>query len=331
MMSGDCKERSRALRPAVATAGWLAAAALAASALAGCTIGSPAGGTARGLEGRIWAPAHDRFVSVAEVEHAVGRARFVLLGEIHTVARQHELQARMIRVAARHRRPVVVLEMVPRSRQDDIDAWRAAPRPTPEGFARAVDWTARGWPDFAMYAPIVRAALDGGLPIGGGDSDPGTIRTVGRDGLDALAAGRRSRLALDRSLPQAARKRLVETLRRAHCGVDTHAPIDRMVAVQRLRDASMADRLLAADTGDGAVLISGAGHVRRDHGVPWYLHARRPNASVVSIAFLGTRGIGETIAAQRQAAGGSLPFDFVWFTAGGAPAPPCADHEDTAS
>jgi len=270
-------------------------------------------------------------VDAATVERAVEQAHFVLLGEIHTVARHHELQARMIRVAAHSRRPGVVLEMVPRSRQRDIDTWRASTHPTPAAFARAVDWSRRGWPDFAIYTPILRAVLHNALPLRGGDIDPGTLRQIGHTGLDALAPDRRARLALDRPLPTAARNRLVDTLRAAHCGVDTHVPIDRMVAVQRLRDASMADRLLAADTGDGAVLIAGAGHVRRDHGVPWYLRARAPDRDVVSIAFLGTRGIGETVAAQRAAAGGKLPFDFVWFTAGGAPSPACNGSDDDGS
>jgi uncharacterized iron-regulated protein len=42
----------------------------------------------------------------------------------------------------------------------------------------------------------------------------------------------------------------------------------------------------ATDDGDGAVLIAGAGHTRRDFGVPAIIRERKPGASVVSVSMV---------------------------------------------
>lgn len=63
---------------------------------------------AAALAGRVRVPAKQRYARPAELERAVADAAIVLLGETHPVARHHELQARLIRAAARGRRPAVV-------------------------------------------------------------------------------------------------------------------------------------------------------------------------------------------------------------------------------
>lgn len=56
-----------------------------------------------------------------------------------------------------------------------------------------------------------------------------------------------------------------------HCGQrPPPEQLTRFVAAQRARDLAMTNALDAA-SGDGTVLIAGAGHVRRDRAVPRYL------------------------------------------------------------
>lgn len=274
------------------------------------------------LAGRIWVPSAQRFADAAEVERAVAGADIVLLGETHTVARHHELQARLIRAAARDRRPAVVLEMLPRTAQDAIDAWRAATPADAAAFGAAVDWDQRGWPQWSIYEPIARAVLERDLPLHAGGPAPDELRAVGEDGLEALAPDVRRSLGLERPLPADAGGRLAATLRAVHCGIDGHAPIERMVAVQRLRDARMAERLVDV-VADGAVLVAGHGHVRRDYGVPWYLERPDGDLRVLSVALLGTDGVDDAVAAHAARAGGVLPFDYVWFTEGDSPGADC--------
>jgi uncharacterized iron-regulated protein len=287
---------------------------------------------AEALAGRIWAPAEARFVSPAAVTEAARAAPFVLLGETHTVPRHHALQARLIRaIAGDGRRPPVVLEMVGRDRQADIDAWRRDSPPDADAFGDAVEWTERGWPPWHEYRPIVDAALAHDLAIRAGGPPDTLVRRVAEQGPGALGDPAAADFpGLDTPLDPASERRLRTTLERAHCGLAAHAPIERMIAIQRLRDASMAGTMIDADQGGGAILIAGHGHVRRDYGVPVYLQRGVPERALVTIAFMGTRGR-SGIAEQRDAAGGSLPFDFVWFTEGGASGPDCADDDGDAS
>jgi uncharacterized iron-regulated protein len=275
---------------------------------------APGAAAAESLVGRVWAPAEERFVPPEAVHAAVAGARFVLLGETHTNARHHELQARLIEAATEGgRRPPVVLEMVRQDQQDAIDEWRRAGA-DPGVLGAAVTWSERGWPDWSIYEPIARVALRRELALHGGAPGQETLRTVAREGAEALRPAARPR-AFDRPLPEPAERQLLETLERAHCGLSDHAPVERMLAVQRLRDAAMADVLLRVDEGDGAILIAGHGHTREDHGVPHYLAGHADAAAVLSLAFMAA-GDGSTLERQRELAGGSLPFDYVWFTSG---------------
>lgn len=287
-------------------------------------LGTIGAARAEPLAGRIWKPAEERFANPDEVIAAARAAPFVLLGETHTIARHHTLQARLIRaIAGDGREPPIVLEMVARDRQRDIDDWRRARDPDAEAFGAAVEWRERGWPPWSEYRPIVEAALAHGLPIRAGGPDSDLSRRVAGEGLAALADQAASPLpGLDTPLAATAERRLLDTLERAHCGLPEHAPIDRMIAVQRLRDASMAHTMISADSGSGAILIAGHGHVRGDYGVPVYLRRGAPERDFVTIAFVGTVGR-PNIADQREAAGGTLPFDYVWFTRGGVVGPDC--------
>ena len=108
---------------------------------------------------------------------------------------------------------------------------------------------------------------------------------------------------------------MAQEIRAAHCGYASDTQINAMLLVQRARDAQMAESLTAAGQQDGAVLIAGAGHVRRDYGVPTYLSRSTPQASVISVAFLEVSGDRlDPSAYTARFSRPALPFDYVWFT-----------------
>jgi uncharacterized iron-regulated protein len=86
---------------------------------------------------------------------------------------------------------------------------------------------------------------------------------------------------------------------------------------------SLAEALL--DPGpDGAVLIAGDGHVRRDLVVPAYLRAARPGESILSVGLLEVEvGKSDPEAYLADSAGGELQYDFVRFTPRWDRADPC--------
>jgi uncharacterized iron-regulated protein len=286
-------------------------------ALAGC---APAASThepaARPLAGRVWDVARARFVEPAALVAELARARFVLLGETHDDPEHHRGQAWIgEELLAAGRRPAVAFEMLrPEDAARIARQLAAAPRDA-DALAAAVDWAHSGWPAFALYRPIVRAALDAGVPVVPANVPAAALREVLRGGLAALEPALAERQALDRPLPPGEARAAAEEIRAVHCGRLPESMVPGMAAAQRARDAAMADAMIEAATGDGAVLIAGRGHVRTDRGVPFYLRTRRPEARVASVAFVEARPGPATPAAYAETFGAAaLPFDWVWFT-----------------
>jgi uncharacterized iron-regulated protein len=79
--------------------------------------------------------------------------------------------------------------------------------------------------------------------------------------------------------------------------------------------------MLSSGAADGAVLIAGAGHVRRDRGVPYYLAQEQPQASLVTVALQEVaRDLSEPVAYGWHVGA----FDYVWFTPRASDEDPCA-------
>jgi hypothetical protein len=134
-------------------------------------------------------------------------------------------------------------------------------------------------------------------------------------GLAALEPPVTRALGLDRPLSESMTARLAADIRASHCGYASEESVKAMLAVQRARDAQMAQSLIAAGAPGGAVLVAGAGHVRNDYGIPVYLSAEAAGRRVISIAFLEVDDRKpEPHNYALPYADGRLPFDYVWFT-----------------
>jgi uncharacterized iron-regulated protein len=178
-------------------------------------------------------------------------------------------------------------------------------------LARAVDWSRSGWPDFRLYEPIVRAALEAGVPVVGANLSRAVTQTVRRGGIGALDSTVRARLGLERVLPLEGSIALFAEIRRSHCDAIPDESVERMADVQRARDAQMAEALVRAATRDGAVLIAGAGHTRVDRGVPWALARQGPGAPVVALALVEVR---KDLLDPAGYGPEGTAYDAVWFT-----------------
>jgi uncharacterized iron-regulated protein len=267
------------------------------------------------LAGRIRDVRADRFIEPAELIGHLTAARYVLLGEKHDNPDHHRLQAYLLKsLIAAGRRPAVAFEMFDADAAPAIERHLAAHPADAAGLADAVNWKASGWPDWVLYQPIAEAALDAGLPIVAANLPRAALAALRRGGAAGLDPALVARWHLADLPPADVRESLAREIRDAHCGHGSDAMVDRMVAVQRARDARMAAAMAEA-AADGAVLIAGAGHARTDRGVPAVLRARAPAASIASVAFVevapGTT-TPESYAVRYGAA--SLPFDYVWYT-----------------
>lgn len=303
----------------------------------GAALSSPAGRWVSEFErdhpltGRVWQPKRQRFTDAASLLVAVGRSDFVLIGEKHDNPDHHRLQAWLVeRMIQGGRRVAVAFEMFTADHGPAIAAYLRDDPKDAKGLGAAVEWPKSGWPDWDLYRPIAQAALDAGLPVVAADLARATVRAVGRQGEGALAPEARKRLGDLRPADAAVKMAMVEEMRKSHCNVLSDAVAEKMVVVQRARDAHMAASVVDAAAGpdlDGAVLISGAGHARTDHGVPEFLRRMAPGRKVLSIGLVESypdRRTPDDYAKDHGAL--SLPFDFVWFTPRFDATDPCQAH-----
>ncbi|WP_417768518.1 ChaN family lipoprotein [Stappia sp.] len=283
------------------------------------------------LDERVWSVADGAFVDPDAVRAAIAAARFALLGEIHDNPRHHTLQAHLLAASvAAGRAPAVVLEMLPRDLQPRVDAYLGGAGATADGFGAALGWRDLGWPDYAIYRPILDVALAASLPVVAGDTPRDERRGVARGGVGVLGKARRKALQLDEPLGETADTGLLDTLFEGHCGMMPRAGLMPLVGVQRLRDATLADAMVSAveNGADGAVLIAGAGHARTDFGVPRYLRWRQPDATVVAVALVEVaEGESDPATYVGGTAGVPAPYDYLWFTARKDRTNPCAELE----
>src|SRR6266850_1886569 len=292
-------------------------------AVSGCSVTSwkSAFGRNHPLTGRIWDVSSARFIDRQSLVTRVARADFLLLGERHDNPEHHLLQAEVLRsLIALGRRPAVGFEMFGLDDASAIASHLAFAPNDAAGLGRAVNWDKSGWPDWAMYQPIAEAALQARLQIVATNLPRATARKMSSDGLTALEPSVKRELGLDRPLSETMFATMATDIRDSHCGYASEESVKAMVGVQRARDAQMAQSLIAAGDPDGAILVAGAGHVRKDYGIPVYLAAKAAGKQVISIAFLE---VDDQKPEPRNytLANGRLPFDYVWFT-------PRVDDED---
>ena len=205
----------------------------------------------------------------------------LLIGETHDHPEHHQIQAQVIRS---FKPKSVAFEMLNQSQQPALSH---LPDTSKDDWGGLLQWTQRGWPDFALYTPVFEAAVTLGAQLIAAHPDRSVLKPLmlGRELDDQL----RTDLSLDLPLPAQAQKSLEAEIIRAHCG---HAPpsmISPMVQAQRLKDAWMARALIEAPK--PVVLIVGRGHTRPDRGIPWAIKQiskrrgalRSPRVKVLSL------------------------------------------------
>jgi hypothetical protein len=234
----------------------------------------------------------------------------VILGEVHDNPDHHAVQAAAV---AAVQPAAIVLEMATMA---EAAAAAGVDRADAAALAAALGWPGSGWPDFAMYHPVLVAAP--GARLYGAEVPGDLARRAVTGGAAAVFGPGAADFGLDRPLPaseQAAREAEQFT---AHCEAMPREMMGGMVEAQRLRDAYLAKAALQAlrDTGGPVAVITGWGHARKDWGVPALLALADPGVSVLSLGQL------------EADPGPKAPFD-LWIIADPVPrGDPCAVFRD---
>ncbi|MEO5700364.1 MAG: ChaN family lipoprotein [Casimicrobiaceae bacterium] len=296
------------------------AAALLAAAhlLVGC---APPASLRSAGDATIWDVRAGRFIDRATLLPAIVPIRYRLLGEVHDNPEHHRLRAELLdAIGQSGRRPAVVVEQFDLGDEAALAAVQQRGTDA-EGLATAGALDRRAW-RWPLHAPVLTAALRARMPVHAGNASRAALAAVMRAGnLQSLGPSLRARVArAPWTADQAAA--LAAEIREGHCNKLPESTVPRLALAQRVRDAAMADALVRDATVDGAILIAGNGHVRRDLAVATYLEV--PADEVVAIAWLeaspeARRGPGFPANVLTDRSG----FDYVWFTLPVARPDPC--------
>lgn len=255
------------------------------------------------LYGRAWDMRSGREISFDAMLHRAVASRLVILGETHDNPEHHRLQARILAAMLQAgRSPALAMEQFNREDQAALDEARRRGERDPERIADAGRFDRKGW-SWPGYRPLVELAVVNDLPIIAANLSREEARAMVRTGRRSEGLGPASaelRVALERDLVE------------GHCGMrPAPATLTGLIEAQRARDARMAAALERSGK-RGAVLIAGAGHARRDRGVPLYLStAEREQLLVIAFLEVDTDRNGPNAYADE---GLAASYDLVRFT-----------------
>ncbi len=215
----------------------------------------------------------------AQALDALPHADVVVLGEVHDNPVHHRNQTRAVATIGP---AAVVWEMMTSSQASALPDDRS----DAATVASAIGWAGSGWPDFALYHPIMLVA-PAARHYGAGVPRAQAQRVFDTPlaqvfGPDAARFGRELPLAPDE---QDARE---HQQAQAHCNALPARMLPGMVAAQRLRDGELARATLRAlsETGGPVAVITGTGHARTDTGLPALMRRAAPEVSVLSLGQL---------------------------------------------
>ncbi len=275
------------------------------------------------LAGKIWHAATERFVSPDFLFEKLGGAHFRLLGEVHDNPDSHALQGKMLEsLGAKGIKPVVAFEQFDHEHDAALRLRQTQGKMNAGEVADTVQFNRKGW-NWDFYRPLIEIALRHDMPLRAANLSRAAAGLIAKQGLPALAHGQLAALQRAGTWSSARESALRDIIFDGHCRALSETAMPNMMAAQRARDATLAEAL--QNTGrDGAVLIAGNGHVRRDLAVPIYLNA----AGSGEICAVGTIEVAAVTENPwdylKTAITGSAPYDFVYFVPRAERPDPCA-------
>lgn len=215
--------------------------------------------------------------SLPQLSQMLSQADVVILGEVHDNAEHHRIQAQLVESL---KPSAIVWEMITQEQAASLtpDILRE-----PQQTADILQWETSGWPDFALYAPVFRAASQ--IPHFGALVPRAASQAALKTGVASHFGADAARFGLDQKLPQAEQALREADQMANHCNAMPVEMLSLLVDFQRLRDTSLAaaaERALR-QTGGPVVVITGNGHARNDRGLPVYLRKADPHLHVLSL------------------------------------------------
>jgi uncharacterized iron-regulated protein len=203
--------------------------------------------------------------------------RVVYIGEVHTIARHHDLELDILRgLLERNPRIALGMEMFSREQQPILDRWHSGNQSVADLITKLGK---EHWTNLQDYEKVLSLARERSVPIVGLNARDALVRRVAQVGLDGLDQSEK------REIPEGVEKinpvqdRLLRLRLKVHKAFEK-TNLDSIVLAQSLRDETMAEAVAGfLDSSDGKdrlmVVIAGSGHVNYGLGIPERVQRRR--------------------------------------------------------
>jgi uncharacterized iron-regulated protein len=170
-------------------------------------------------------------LSPADLASLAGEADYLLIGERHGNAVDHAAQAAFLAaIAHRGIRPVVGLEMLPRSRfAAELERFAQGSLPL-DSLPAALDWENSWGFDFALYSPVFVVAREHHLPVYGLNIPHDIRAAFSRKGSKGLTAKEKAQLPKRIIPPLAEQKAALSEFYRSHSAMLAHSKNENVPA-----------------------------------------------------------------------------------------------------
>lgn len=270
------------------------------------------------LVGKIWDARSEQFVGESSLLSELGKTEYLLLGEKHDNKDHHRLQAFLLGyLGEKGKLGSVSLEMFCGEDKERLEVVNNLPGIDEERVLSLLKKNYEQGFELDDYREVFEEAFRAKAVLRPANLSRKEVKHIVHKGtLDAIFSSQeQAQLQLVQDLPLALRSALKKEIKEAHCGYASKELIDKMLNIQRAKDAVMADSMLVSEMSGVKALIAGGGHVRNDYGVPLCLNRRGVNQGVLSIAFIEVEEEKENPKEYyQQVAGHALPYDILWFT-----------------
>jgi uncharacterized iron-regulated protein len=195
--------------------------------------------------------------------------RIVYIGELHTIARHHRVQTKIMRLMAdRGLKLALGMEMFAATMQPILDKWQEGSH----SVARLKMDLGEYWTNLEDYESLLITARDLKIPIVGLNAADDLVRKVARKGLEGLSEAEKKAVPEGTNRINPLNDRLLRIKLKVHRAFKDKS-LDRIVLAQALRDETMAgslERFLDSAEGRSRIMIvvAGSGHINYGFGIP---------------------------------------------------------------
>lgn len=226
-------------------------------------------------------------LGLAEITAMARGADYILVGEGHRNVWDHKVQQTLLAaLAATDRPPSVGLEMVPVTKQHELDDFCKG-QVEVDDLPEELQWTTTWGYPFSLFRPLFAIIRRDSLPVAGLNVPSSVARKVAREGLGGLGEDERAWLPREIVPPAPEQAALLDEIYARHEGADADNATarERFRLVQSIWDSKMAEEAvrLRKEYDWPVFVVAGTGHVERGWGIARRIRRFDPGARILLV------------------------------------------------